>query len=205
MAKKKRSPVSDHQSAFDLPAQPGALAKCDRCSVQLRIAESRRQDSRPFRKSATIHGHCPDCVMTEFLYNTYPVNMLIDERGPEMLLNAEFMRMALLSSGVMDPAHCEMDVNEINWQRVVDNWDLPVKVAKSGLNPYRMGDAKKEGRFGNRFGFFSEENQAERDAAAKKSVADLLTKLHPDDPVSPDDIDTGNGVRGPIYVNRKPQ
>jgi hypothetical protein len=203
VAKKKRA-VSYQQSSFDLPAQPGALAKCDRCGVQLRVAETRREDSRPFRRSMTTAGLCPDCVMTEFLYNTYPVNMIIDERGPEMLLNAECMRSALLSSGVMDPAHCEMDVNEINWQRVYDNWNLPVKVKKSGLNPYRMGDAKEESRFGNRFGFFSEESQAERNAAAKKSVADLLTSLHPDDPVSPDEIDTGADFRSPIY-RRKPQ
>ncbi len=177
--------------------QPSALAKCDRCAVQLRVAESRREDSRPFRKAAVPKGLCPDCVMTEFLYNTYPVNMIIDERGPEMLLNAESMRMALLSSGVMDPAHCEMDVNEINWRRVVDNWNLPVKLSKSGRNPYRMGDAKK--RLPHAAEMFPDE-----DTARKECVAELLTMLHPDDPVSADEIDIPDDF-GPIHRKRKPQ
>lgn len=165
--------------------QPSALAKCDRCAVQLRVAESRREDSRPFRKAAVPEGLCPDCVMTEFLYNTYPVNMIINERGPEMLLNAESMRMALLSSGVMDPAHCEMDVNEINWRRVVDNWNLPVKLSKSGRNPYRMGDAKK--RLPHAAEMFPDEDTARKE-----------------DPVSADEIDIPDDF-GPIHRKRKPQ
>jgi hypothetical protein len=123
---------------------PGAIAYCERCGRKLRVAEKRREDSAPFKLSKTTKGVCPDCVMTQFLYNTYPVNMIIDEAGPEMLLNADFMRMAVTSSGIMQG--CEMDIGEVDWQRVVENWKLPVKIQKSPLNPYRMGESPRAGK-----------------------------------------------------------
>jgi hypothetical protein len=122
-------------------ATPGALANCERCGRLLRVAETRREDSAPFRLSKTKKGVCPDCVMTQFLYETYPVNMLIDEAGPEMLLNAGVMRMAFSSAGILD--RCELQIEEIDWERVVANWSLPVKVTRDGRNPYRMGEGPR--------------------------------------------------------------
>jgi hypothetical protein len=83
--------------------------------------------------------------MTEFLYNTYPVNMQIDEAGPELLLKPGIAE-AFVSSGLLD--ECDMDIEEVNWRCVVQNWKLPVKIKKSALNPYRMGDSsrRKEAR-----------------------------------------------------------
>jgi hypothetical protein len=143
MPKRKRP---DQSSLFDAP---GALAYCERCKVELRVAETRREDAAPFRRSLTTQGVCPDCVMTEFLYNTYPVNSIIDRAGPEMLLQADFIRQAFLSSGIMERS--EMDIREVNWQRVVANWKLPVKVKLTPRNPYRMGDAKEDSDFRNRW------------------------------------------------------
>ena len=80
--------------------------------------------------------------MTQFLFETYPINWIIDERGPEMLLNAEFMRMAFIQCGLME--HCpDMDIRQIDWRRLVDNWNLPVKVKGGARNLYRMGEAKE--------------------------------------------------------------
>ncbi len=132
------------------------LANCDRCHRQLQVAKTRKENSRPFRKSLVPKGLCPECVVTEFLYNTYPVNMIIDQAGPELLLKGgvegwsdskvpggvPFVAQALVSSGLMD--ECEMSIHEIDWDRVVSNWMLPVKVEKKNpMNPYRMGDSKR--------------------------------------------------------------
>ena len=123
-------------------AAPGAPCICDRCKRPLRVAVRRREDSAPFRLAKVPKGECPDCVMTGFLYNTYPINMQIDEAGPELLLKP-MIRDAFLMSGILDG--CDMSVDEIDWQRVVDNWNLPVAVAKNdGRNPYRMGDTKRQ-------------------------------------------------------------
>jgi hypothetical protein len=54
-----------------------------------------------------------------------------------------------------------MGIASIDWQRVVDNWNLPVKVNRDGRNPYRMGDAtrRKEAPTFRRLGFFGGEKE----------------------------------------------
>ncbi len=133
-------------------------ANCDRCKRLLQVATIRKETSRPFRKSLVPKGLCPECVVTEFFYNTYPVNMLIDEAGPEILLREgvagwsdpdvpaglPFVAQALVGSGIMK--ECEMDIREIDWVRLVENWNLPVKTKKGARNPYRMGDSPRAGK-----------------------------------------------------------
>lgn len=118
----------------------GALATCERCGRQCQVAPSRREDSKPFRLAKVPKGVCPECVMTQFLYTTYPVNMQIDEAGPELLLNP-MIPQAFEMSGLLQG--CDLSIEEINWQRVVDNWKLPVKVKHDGRNPYRMGESPR--------------------------------------------------------------
>lgn len=125
---------------------PGAIANCERCGRKLRVAAQRREASAPFKLSKNIKGFCPECVMTQFLYNTYPINMQIDEAGPQVLLNP-LIRDAFLMSGILDG--CDMSIEEINWHYLVENWSLPVKIQKTGLNPYRMGESRQVGRGAN--------------------------------------------------------
>jgi len=80
---------------------PGAIAHCDRCQRKLQVAAQRRKDSKPFRLAKVPKGVCPECVMTQWLYNTYPVNMQIDIAGPELLLKPH-IREAFLASGVLN-------------------------------------------------------------------------------------------------------
>lgn len=121
---------------------PGAIAYCERCKRKLQVAAQRLEDSKPFRLSKVPEGVCPECVMTQFLYNTYPVNMQIDEAGPELLLKRGVVE-AFESCGLL--SHCDLKLNEINWQWLVANWKLPVKIAKDSRNPYRMGEGKRRG------------------------------------------------------------
>ncbi len=115
------------------------MTKCERCGKLIALAAERRnEDSYPFRLAKVPKGVCANCVMTQFLYNTYPINMQIDEAGPELLLKPG-IREAFLSSGLL--AHSDLNIDEVDWERVVANWDLPVKIQRSGMNPYRMGES----------------------------------------------------------------
>jgi len=116
------------------------MTKCERCKRLIALAPEsmRREDSYPFRLAKVPKGVCANCVMTQFLYNTYPINMQIDEAGPELLLNP-LIRDAFLASGLL--GHCDLNIDEIDWAELVKNWNLPVKIQKSGLNPYRMGES----------------------------------------------------------------
>ncbi len=144
-------------------------AHCDRCGRPLRLAERRKEESKPFRRAKVPQGVCPDCVVTEFIYNTYPVNMIIDERGPDILLHplaGKAFKMTILQG-------CEMDASEINWQRVVDNWKLPVRQLRGAKNPYTMGEAARRREAGvPRSGLYAREEirQQEKQAAAQALV-----------------------------------
>lgn len=122
------------------PKPKTKTATCERCGKQLQVAPSRRKDSKPFRLAKVPKGVCADCVMTQFLYNTYPINMQIDEAGPELLLKPG-IREAFLACGLLE--HCDLTIDEIDWQRVVNNWRLPVQISKDGRNPYRMGESPR--------------------------------------------------------------
>ncbi len=115
------------------------MTKCERCGQLIALAAERRnEDSHPFRLAKIPQGVCANCVMTQFLYNTYPINMQIDEAGPELLLRPG-IREACLSSGLL--VHSDLNIDEVDWGQVVANWDLPVKIQKNGMNPYRMGES----------------------------------------------------------------
>jgi hypothetical protein len=79
--------------------------------------------------------------MTQFLYNTYPVNMQIDQAGPDLLLKPGITE-AFIACGLLDG--CDLNIEEVNWRCVVMNWNLPVRIQKSGKNPYRMGDKRRQ-------------------------------------------------------------
>jgi hypothetical protein len=118
----------------------GADCICERCGVKCKVAAQRNPDSKPFRRAAVPAGFCASCVMTQFLYNTYPINMQIDQAGPGLLLKP-MIREAFLSCGILDG--CDLNIDEVVWARVVDNWHLPVKINKKDpRNPYRMGEVR---------------------------------------------------------------
>jgi len=120
---------------------PGAVASCERCGKKIQVAAARREDAELFRLAKELKGVCADCVMTQFLYNTYPINMQLDEAGPELLLKPG-IREAFVSCGILDRG--DLKIDEIDWQRVVDNWDLPVPINKKDpRNPYRMGESPR--------------------------------------------------------------
>ena len=128
------------KSQYALIDLAGRVTNCDRCGAPCRVADRRNPESHPFKLSEKPKGVCANCVMTQFLYNTYPINLQIDEAGPELLLKPG-IREAFLSCGLLDG--CDLNIDEVNWAQVVANWALPVQHRKSPTNPYKMGDSPK--------------------------------------------------------------
>lgn len=122
-----------------VPVKSGC--NCSRCGRGCRVAGPWKENAELFRRGKVPSGVCADCVVTQFLYNTYPINMQIDEGGPELLLKPG-IREAFLSCGILERA--DLTIDEISWERIVANWALPVLVRKNDpRNPYRMGDAER--------------------------------------------------------------
>jgi hypothetical protein len=133
-----KKPSHIQQDLFDDTLAAQATTTCMRCRQPIRLAPRQREESYPFRLAVINEGVCANCVVTEFLYNTYPINEQLDRAGPEILLHP-------LMSKAFQPivAQCDMNVEEIDWQLVVANWHLPVEVRLTATNPYRMGDMRK--------------------------------------------------------------
>jgi len=129
-------------SAADFLDFTKPMTKCESCGrlIVLAAESARHEGSHPFRLAKVPKGVCANCVMTQFLYNTYPINMQIDESGPELLLNP-LIREAFQRCGLLN--HCDLNIDEVNWAEVVKNWKLPVEIHKDGRNPYRMGESPR--------------------------------------------------------------
>ena len=96
------------------------LATCDRCGVPCKVADTSNPEARLLQHSTVPSGYCPDCGTTAFL-KTSPMGRLISD--PAMLLAPHVQAKFAL---MMQSGNADASPDEINWQRVVENWDLPL-------------------------------------------------------------------------------
>ncbi len=103
------------------------IIPCSRCGEQCKLAASASEEARLLKHATApqTSGYCLDCAVTDFLQNQYPhfaelisarpegKTMLLDER-----VQAQFAR-------IMQSGNADARLEKINWQRVVDNWELP--------------------------------------------------------------------------------
>jgi hypothetical protein len=87
------------------------------------------------RKADVPRGLCVNCAFHDWLRNIYPVNMLLDESGPKILLYPHIRKMI---AEVMQSQDADATIDEINFNLIVENWELPWqhKVRMSATNPY---------------------------------------------------------------------
>ena len=114
---------------------------CSRCSAGCQVASKRNRNAKMLRKSAVPSGFCVNCAFHDWLRNTYPVNMLLDESGPKILLYPHIREMV---SGIMQSQDADAKIDEINFNLIVENWELPWahKICGSAMNPY---DPERDG------------------------------------------------------------
>lgn len=112
----------------------GQTCNCDRCGGKCRIGK-RNPDARMLRRSATPSGLCVNCATHDWLRNTYPCNMLLDQSGPHVLLQQAIREQF---ATMLQEANSDARIDEINWNLIVENWELPWrhKVQRSATNPY---------------------------------------------------------------------
>jgi len=107
--------------------------KCPRCGARCQVGPLPGAQAKMLRRSPTI-GLCVNCATHDFLRNTYPANILLAEMGPWGLLLPHIQQAF---AAIMRVNHADAQPDEIKWQQVVDNWDLPFpnKVRRSPMNP----------------------------------------------------------------------
>ncbi len=119
------------------------IINCSRCGRPCQLADSSTKDARLLRAATTpeISGYCPDCGTTDFFKNHSPFGQIIEFRGKEgkaMLLDP---RVQMQFAGLLRTGKADAKPEEINWQAVHDNWDLPFQKGPGGS---RQRGVKKE-------------------------------------------------------------
>ena len=97
------------------------LTECKRCGKPCQGGEG-NPDARLLKRSQS--GYCADCALTAFLKGTEPLGMLIEENGIDTLRNPNFQLqiLRLLIVGKSDAV-----IDDIDMERVIENWKLPCK------------------------------------------------------------------------------
>lgn len=103
---------------------------CVRCGRQCRPAVSQDSDARPFKWA--LQGLCADCAVTQFLLSVEILRLDIERYGLEVLMNSGIQNQFV---NVMRSGRSEMSPDEINWKRVIVNWNEPFP---KGYDPERI-------------------------------------------------------------------
>jgi len=86
------------------------------------------------RRSKVPKGLCVNCAVHDWLRNTYPCNMFLAESGPGSLVYPHIQEQF---AGIMRVGMADAMPDEINWDLIIENWDLPFphKVKPRATNP----------------------------------------------------------------------
>jgi len=107
---------------------------CERCEASIQVDAKQSSEAKMLRRSKEPKGLCVNCAVHDWLRNTYPPNIQLAESGPEILLIPHIQK---LFAEIMKAGFADAGPEEIEWQRIVDNWELPfpTKIKTSGMNP----------------------------------------------------------------------
>jgi len=110
------------------------FCQCERCGAKLQVGPAPGSEARMLRHSKVPKGFCVNCAVHNFLRNTYPPNIQLAESGPGILLIPHIQKVF---ADIMKAGFADACPDEIDWQRIVDNWQLPFrkKVKPSASNP----------------------------------------------------------------------
>ncbi len=97
---------------------------CQRCEAKLQVNPKQQSNAKMLRRSNQAKGFCVNCALHDWLRNTYPVNLIFTTLSPEAL-RLEHIQEQL--TGIMRSQNADATPDEINWEAIIANWDLPFK------------------------------------------------------------------------------
>ena len=101
------------------------VTPCQRCSMPLRVGRPPSTEAQLLRRSSTGVGVCPTCAVRKwleaFMGDAHP------NLKPEHLLLPHVREQFIV---IMRVGNADAKPDEINWQKLVDEWDLPIPGAR---------------------------------------------------------------------------
>ena len=100
------------------------IVSCDRCGVPCKVAYTANEDARLLMHSTAPAGWCADCAATDFMKNRSPLARMMEMNpiGKAMLLDP---RVQAQFAVLMKTGNTDAKPEELNWQRIHGNWELP--------------------------------------------------------------------------------
>lgn len=116
----------------------GVFVRCERCGARCLVEPPQESKAKMLRRSKK-KGLCVNCAVTDWFRNTYPINMQLAEYGPGILAHPHIRE---LFADIMRTAGADAKPEEINWNLVNENWDLPFahKVKPRSDNPITQAE-----------------------------------------------------------------
>ena len=154
------------------------------------MAGPRNPDAKMLRRSKEAKGLCVNCAIHDWLRNTYPVNLIFTTLSPDTLRLEDIQRQL---TDIMRADGADAEPDEIDWEAIIANWNLPFKnkVKGTAMNPASQAvldmEPEMQARSENYFreemiaeeeGFESlfDKQQAERERIIKDEFLPLLRK-----------------------------
>ena len=95
---------------------------CVRCGKTCRSGKSKNTDARPFRRAKK--GLCENCVVTSFLLSPELEALTINL----MKVGVETLKVPAIReqfSNILEAGNSELPAENIDWDAVIGQWDLP--------------------------------------------------------------------------------
>ena len=148
---------------------------CLRCGTRLKVDPLAGSKAKMLKRSNVPKGLCVNCAMHNFLRNTYPVNLLLAQSGPESLAYPHIQEQF---AGIMKSRCSDAVPDEIGWQAIIDNWNLPFpnKLKSSAVNPVDQAELDRAAKDGVPITHGAEEQIKKQQCNAKE----FIRKIFPD-------------------------
>ena len=114
--------------------ESGEKCLCGRCGVSCKVDPIAGSQAKMLKRGKVPKGLCLNCAVHDWLRNTYPVNLLLARSGPKSLALDHIQKQF---EGIMKSQCSDAVPDEIGWQAIIDNWDLPfpTKLKTTSMNP----------------------------------------------------------------------
>ena len=118
---------------------------CPRCDILIRADATPGSSAKMLKRSKNTDGLCVNCALHDWLRNTYPVNLHFAEHGPSALEHTHVRKQI---EQIMRVGKADASPDEINWDRIVENWKLPFPrpVKRTATNPVSQKELEEIAR-----------------------------------------------------------
>lgn len=118
----------------------GRTAKCSRCGDPCRVADKTNKEARLLKHAEQPKGHCVACAVVEWFWVVGCRELVKDPSDlAHKPVQEQFAR-------IMATGGADTKPSEINWNKVIANWNLPFSDGKKSYDPNKPPPTIKRSR-----------------------------------------------------------